>query len=295
MTGVAHRYVSTNGVRLHVAEAGPEDGPLVVLLHGFPELWYGWRKQIPFLAAAGFHVVVPDQRGYNLSDKPSRVRDYATHVLAADVVGLFDSLGAERALLVGHDWGGGVAWTVAEQHPERLAALAVLNCPHARAFREVLLRSPRQLLRSWYMAFFQLPWLPEALLGARAGAALESALTGSTSRPDVFSEADLAVYHEAWSRSGAVRAMLNWYRAGLRYPPPKRPPERIETPTLLIWGEKDTALGTELCEPIARPCTDIRVERLPDASHWVQHEEPERVNGLLLGFLSEARFTAGHT
>ncbi len=291
MDGVAHRFISTNGVKLHVAEAGPQEGPLVVLLHGFPELWYGWRRQIPALAAAGFRVLVPDQRGYNLSDKPPRVRDYATHVLAEDVVGLFDALGCERALLVGHDWGGGVAWTLAEQHPERLKALAVLNCPHGRAFQEVLRRSPRQLLRSWYMGFFQLPWLPEATLGAGGAARLERAMTGSASRPDVLSQEDLAVYREAWSQPGALRAMLNWYRAGLRHPPPSPQGEMIETPTLLIWGEKDTALGAELIEPIARHCSEIRVERLAEASHWVQHEEHERVNELLAAFLGEHRAT----
>ncbi len=284
MSETTHRLIATNGVRLHVAEAGPSDGPVVVLLHGFPEFWYAWRRQIPALASAGFRVVAPDQRGYNLSDKPDRVRDYATHVLADDVVGLFDALGVERALLVGHDGGGGVAWTVAEQHPERLRALAVLNCPHGRAFAEVLRRSPRQLLRSWYMAAFQVPALPEAFLGARDGARLGHALR-STARPGAFSDADLRRYHQAWRQPGALRAMLHWYRAGLRHPGPPPVTEKIETRTLLLWGERDTALGTELIEPIVRRCADIRVERLPAASHWLQHEEPERVNELLVDFL----------
>lgn len=284
MSDIVQRFIPTNGIRLHVAEAGPEDGPLVVLLHGFPEFWYGWRRQIPALAAAGFRVLAPDQRGYNLSDKPPRTRDYSTDRLAADVVGLFDALGEERAFLVGHDWGGGVAWTVAQQYPERLRALAVLNCPHVRAFQEVLRRSPRQLLRSWYMAAFQVPWVPEAILGAGRAARLERAMA-STARPGAFREDDLARYREAWLQAGALTAMLNWYRAGLRHPTPIPTDRNIETPTLLIWGERDTALGTELIEPITRPCTDIRVERLPDATHWVQHEEPERVNALLIDFL----------
>lgn len=284
---ITHRMIPTNGLRLHVAEAGPTDGPLVVLLHGFPEFWYGWRRQIPALAAAGFHVVAPDQRGYNLSDKPPAVRDYATHTLAADVVGLFDALGAERACLVGHDWGGGVAWTVAEQHPERLHALAVLNCPHGQAFQEVLWRSPRQALRSWYMAAFQIPWLPEKLLGAQGARRLGGAMRG-TARRGAFSREDMARYREAWLQPGALTAMINWYRAGLRYPPPKSP-AAIEPPTLLIWGEQDTALGTEFIEPITRPCADIRVARIPEASHWVQHEEPEQVNALLTEFLGSVR------
>ncbi len=280
---ITHRFIPTNGVRLHVAEAGPQDGPLVVLLHGFPEFWYGWRRQIPALAAAGFHVVAPDQRGYNLSDKPAAVQDYATQILAADVVGLFDACGADRALLVGHDWGGGVAWTVAEQHPDRLRALAVLNCPHGQALREVLGRSPRQALRSWYMAAFQIPWLPEKLLGARGARRLGRAMRG-TARRGTFSREDMTRYQEAWLQPGALTAMINWYRAGLRHPAP-RSPAAIEPPTLLIWGEQDTALGTEFIEPICRPCADIRVERLPDASHWVQHEEPDAVNALLVEFL----------
>ncbi len=280
---ITHRFIPTNGVRLHVAEAGPQDGPLVVLLHGFPEFWYGWRRQIPALAAAGFHVVAPDQRGYNLSDKPAAVQDYATQILAADVVGLFDACGADRALLVGHDWGGGVAWTVAEQHPDRLRALAVLNCPHGQALREVLGRSPRQALRSWYMAAFQIPWLPEKLLGARGARRLGRAMRG-TARRGTFSREDMTRYQEAWLQPGALTAMINWYRAGLRHPAP-RSPAAIEPPTLRIWGEQDTALGTEFIEPICRPCADIRVERLPDASHWVQHEEPDAVNALLVEFL----------
>ena len=285
MTKVTHRFIATNGVSLHIAEAGPQDGPLVVLLHGFPEFWYGWRRQIPALATAGYHVVAPDQRGYNLSDKPPKVRDYATQALASDVVGLFDALGAERAFLVGHDWGGGVAWTVAEQHPERLRALAVLNCPHGRAFQEVLRKSPRQVLRSWYMGAFQMPWLPEKLLGAKGARRLGGAMRG-TARRGAFSREDMEQYREAWLQPGALTAMINWYRAGLRYPPPKHT-NAIEPPTLLIWGEQDTALGTEFIDPIARPCRDIRVERLPDASHWVQHEEPDQVNRLLLEFLRD--------
>lgn len=272
-------------VRLHYVEAG--EGPLVVLLHGFPEFWFGWRSQIPALAEAGFHVVAPDMRGFNLSSRPASVAAYDIDRLAADVRDLIRERGSARAFLVGHDWGGAVAWATASNHPDVVERLAVLNVPHPRRMLHGL-RRPRQLLRSWYMFFFQLPWLPELLLRARGWQGLRQGLSDAA-RPDAFSPQDVARYVEAWSQPGAVTAMLNYYRAVFRQTP-KRAEARIrplEAPTLVIWGERDRHLGAELAEPDRADVPNLeRVVRLPDASHWVQHDEPERVTELLVDFFA---------
>jgi pimeloyl-ACP methyl ester carboxylesterase len=283
--GVADRWVEVNGVRLHCVEAGV--GPLVVLLHGFPEFWYAWRHQIPVLAAAGYRVVVPDLRGYNSSDKPPRVRDYRPSVLAQDVADLIVALGASSASVAGHDWGGAVAWLLAIQHPQRIQRLVVLNAPHPIRFVRGL-RSPRQLRRSWYILAFQLPWLPERLARARDFQGLRRTLRNQPLRPDAFTPQDIERYVAAAAQPGAMRAAINYYRAAVRTNPLAqwRSWRRIQAPTLIIWGEQDRYLGRELAEPDRAWVPDVRVERIAQASHWVQADAPERVNQLMLDFLT---------
>jgi epoxide hydrolase 4 len=278
--------VSSNGVSLHVARAGPADGRLVLLLHGFPEFWYSWRSQIPALAQAGFRVWAPDQRGYNLSEKPRRVGDYRLETLAADVVGLIKAAGVERADVVGHDWGGAVAWQVAMDYPDCVRRLVVLNCPHPRIMRRHLLRSPRQMIRSSYILAFQVPWLPERLARFGNGRPLIRAMQKS-SRPGTFSTSEFEEYRKAWSMPGAMRSMLNWYRALVRHPPMTSGNGRISVPTLLIWGAKDKFLGLEMAQPSIDLCDRGRLVVLDDATHWVQHEDSLRVNDLLVRFLSD--------
>jgi pimeloyl-ACP methyl ester carboxylesterase len=272
-------------IRLHVVEAGPEDGPLVVLLHGFPEFSYGWRKQIGPLAAAGFRVVAPDQRGYGLSDKPQGLDAYNLDLLAGDVVGLIDALGYNRAHLVGHDWGGNIAWWVGIKHAERLDRLALLNIPHPTVLRRTLRQSAAQKARSSYAAFFQLPGLPELLLRGRSHALLARSLVRS-SRPGTFTPEELAVYRAAWARPGALTGMLNWYRAAVRRPPARPASRRVTVPTLLIWGAGDRFLGREMAQPSIEMCDQGRLVFLEEATHWVQHEEPDRVNRLLIEHLT---------
>jgi epoxide hydrolase 4 len=273
-----------NGVRLHYVEAG--SGPLVVLLHGFPEFWYAWRHQIPALAAAGFHVVAPDMRGYNLSEKPPGVAAYAVDVLVEDVRALIGHFGAERATVVGHDWGGGVAWGVAMNRPEVVKNLIVLNAPHPAAFLREL-RSPGQILRSSYMLFFQLPWLPEATFRANNFALLERTLRTDPVRPEAFDNRDIRRYKRALAQPGALTATINYYRALLRERPRETlsEPPTIARPTLLIWGDRDRYLGTNLTEGLDRWVTDLRVEHIPDASHWIMADRPERVNDLMIEFM----------
>jgi epoxide hydrolase 4 len=283
--GPEFETIATNGVRLNVARAGPEAGRLVILLHGFPEFWYGWRHQIGPLAEAGHRVLAPDQRGYNLSDKPGGIASYAIDVLARDVVGLIDAAGRDRATLVGHDWGGGVAWWTAIAHRDRVDRLAILNAPHPVAFQRLLTSSASQLIKSWYMFAFQVPRLPEAALRRKNWRGLARGLS-ATSRPGMFSEEDLDRYREAWSRPGAITAMIHWYRAALRARPPLPNDTRVEAPTLLIWGARDRFIRREAAELSLSRCDRGRLEMIDEATHWVQHEEPGRVNRLLLDFLA---------
>jgi epoxide hydrolase 4 len=282
---VLHREAVVNGVRLHYVEAGA--GPLVVLLHGFPEFWYSWRYQIPALAAAGYRVVAPDMRGYNTSAKPPGVRSYMIETLTDDVAGLIHHLGERSAVVAGHDWGGGVAWYLPMRHPATVDKLIVLNAPHPAAFAREL-RHPAQLLRSSYMLFFQLPWLPEAVFRAGGYALLEHTLRTEPVRPGAFGEEDIPRYKCALSRPGALTATLNYYRALFRRDPREamQPPPAITCPTLLIWGERDRYLGVDLTRGLERWVPDIRVERIANASHWVQIDAPERVNELMLQFLA---------
>jgi pimeloyl-ACP methyl ester carboxylesterase len=281
---MAHRSVDVHGLRLHCVEAGT--GPLVVLLHGFPEFWYAWRHQIPALADAGYRVVAPDLPGYNTSDKPPRVRDYRPEVLAQEVADLIVALGADSAAVAGHDWGGALAWLVAMHHPERVQRLVVLNAPHPIRFRKGL-RSLQQLRRSWYIFAFQLPWLPERLIAARDFQALRWALGRQPTRLGAFTAQDIDRYVAAAAQPGALRAAINYYRAAVRANPLAQVHtlSRVDIPTLVIWGDQDRYLGRELAEPDRTWVPEVRVERIAEASHWVQADAPERVNQLMMDFL----------
>lgn len=279
--------IVTNGIRLHVVTAGPAGGPLVLLLHGFPEFWVAWRKQIPYFADRGYRVLVPDQRGYDRSDKPAGLSAYRLDALAGDVVGLIDAAGAERAFVVGHDWGGVVALWTAIRHPQRVRRLVVLNCPHWRAMRRELRRNRAQRWKSWYMLFFQLPWLPE-WLARRADARMLADALVRTSRPGTFSAADLAEYRRAWAQPGALTGMINWYRALVQRPPRFPADGRIRVPTLLLWGARDAFLERGLAQATVEQCADGELIYLDEATHWLQHEEPERVNALIDAFLRRA-------
>ncbi|OLB16812.1 MAG: alpha/beta hydrolase [Acidobacteria bacterium 13_2_20CM_2_57_6] len=269
-------------VSLHAVAAGPNDGPVVVLLHGFPEFSYGWRQQIEPLAATGFRVVVPDQRGYNLSSKPSGVAAYALAELVSDVIAIADQLGREKIFLAGHDWGAAVAWSAALLHPQRISKLAVLNVPHPSVMRKFLSTRPRQLLRSWYMFFFQLPWLPEIFFSAFNFRIVSRSLLRS-SRPGTFSTEDLAQYRAAWSQPGALTGMINWYRALFRARV-KFSDNIVRVPTRILWGDRDAFLLAEMARESLRYCTNAELFTFANATHWLQHEEAARVSELLIDF-----------
>ncbi len=282
--GMRHEYALINGIRMHYVERG--SGPLLVLLHGFPEFWYSWRHQIEALSRQ-FRVVAPDQRGYNLTEKPGGIAAYAIDRLTADVAALVRHLGETEAVIVGHDWGGGVAWTFAMQYPEMTRRLIVLNCPHPAALRRGL-RTLKQLRKSWYIFFFQLPFLPELAFRARNYRAIERALRGWAIRRGTFSDDDIRAYKDAAAQPGALTAEINWYRAafraGLRGTDPM---PAIPAKTLLIWAENDVALGKELTYDMEQWVPDLTVRYIPNTSHWVLQEQPELVNSYISGFLSD--------
>jgi len=275
--------VDTNGISLHTRQAGPKDGPLVVLLHGFPEFWDGWHRQITPLADAGYRVVAPDQRGYNRSDKPDGVDSYHIKELAADVIGLIDAADRETAAVAGHDWGAAVAWWLALSYPARIDSLTAVNVPHPTVMENTLRRSLSQLRKSWYMIAFQFPVLPETIATANNCRVLQRGLTES-SRPGTFSATDLRRYREAWTQPGAVTAMINWYRAMGRYRP--RPPrKRVSVPTLVMWGRQDEFLESAMAEESLDHCDSGQLETFPSATHWVLHERPEETAEALLAHL----------
>jgi len=286
--GVEHEFVRANGLRFHVATCGAGDR-LALCLHGFPECWYSWRNQMPLLAELGFRVWAPDLRGYGETDRPGRVQDYAIERLLEDAAGLIDAAGARSTLLIGHDWGGIIAWYFALRRVRPLARLVVMNLPHP-AVIERALRHWWQLRRSWYVFFFQLPRLPEALLRARDYRAIGEAFRAMAVDKSRFPDAVLRVYRAAAARPGALTAMLNYYRALLRgsgrrqralgYP-------LIETPTLLLWGEEDRALAKATTYGTERYVPNLTLRYLPAVSHWIQQEAPETVNAMLWAWLSD--------
>jgi len=283
--GITHRHYQLDQVRLHCAEMGPRDGAPVILLHGFPSFWYGWCHQLPALAEAGFRVIAPDMRGYGSSDKPGGVANYRVEVLAADIAQLIGALGHERARVVGHDWGGLVAWWLAMLHPEQLTKLSVMNCPHP-SHGIAMLTSLRQLRKSWYMLYFQLPGLPEQTLAANDFAGIRRVLRRDPARADAFTDEDIDRHVEACRGDGPT-TMINYYRALFRRSPWKvqRKLRPIDVETQVIWGAQDRYLGVEFAEPPAGWVRGLRFDVLDDASHWVQADRPERVNELLLDFL----------
>jgi len=287
---IEHARIDCGELRLHCVLAGDPGAPLVVLLHGFPESWYSWRHQIPALAER-FRVAVPTLRGYGQSDRPTRLDAYAMPRLTGDVRGLITALGHADAAVVGHDWGGGIAWSFAIDHPDACRKLVVCNCPHPAIFQHALRSSPRQMLRSWYMLFFQIPRLPEWLLTRNHLAAIERGFRSMVVRRDrgVFSDADLVEMKRVFDPPGAMRAAIDYYRAQVRnpaYTARYSMDSRIHCPTMLVWAEDDVALGKELTvgtEALIDAPFTLRL--VPECSHWVQQERPDEVNAALLEFL----------
>jgi pimeloyl-ACP methyl ester carboxylesterase len=284
--GFESKWFDLPGLRLHAAVAGPADGPLALLLHGFPEFWFSWRKQIPALAEAGYRVIAPDQRGYNLSDKRP---PYDIFTLVQDAANLVAACGRPDAFVVGHDWGAMIAWSLAILRPERVKKLAILNVPHPALVAGGLGSAGlKQALKSWYVYFFQLPYLPEAALRGRNYAGMRRSMRSSAT-PTTFTSRELDCYRDAWAQPGALSASIGWYRAlGRLMLSPRRRAlvQRVSAPTLIQWGEQDVALEVSLAVKSVDWCDRCELVRYPQATHWVHEELPVEVNRRLLAFLA---------
>lgn len=283
------QFITVGDVQLHVVMAGNPEGEPIVLLHGFPEFWYGWRNQIPYLVEKGYRVIIPDQRGYNLSDKPKGVSNYKLDTLAQDIINLANVLGYEKINLVGHDWGAIVAWWVASRYPDRLTKLGILNVPHPSVMINQWSKGNiSQWLKSWYIGFFQLPFIPETLVSLGDYSVFEQAIRQS-GHPNTFTDDDIEAYRRAWSQPNAVTSMVNWYRAIARsgMDSSLRKKHRIIVPTLMLWGEQDQFLGKELAKPSIDLCLDGELVYFPNATHWIQHDASEAVNEELHRFFSQ--------
>ncbi|PSB24552.1 alpha/beta fold hydrolase [Stenomitos frigidus] len=282
-----HHFVETNRIRLHYVTQG--DGELVLLLHGFPEFWYAWRFQIPALARH-FKVVVPDLRGYNESDKPASGYDLDT--LSADIQGLIESLGYARAHIVGHDWGGTIAWHLAQKFPQYLNRLAILNAAPPQRFLQEMVGNLDQLRRSWYVLAFQVPGIPEWLIQQNLKEFLNNLLQGQAVRKGAFSNEETKLYQSALEKPGALSAALNYYRQMLSpwswLKEFGRTPNLVTAPTLVLWGEEDSLLSQNLIKELDQFVqAPFRLTLVPHCGHWIQQEAPQTVNRELLSFLRQ--------
>lgn len=291
MFEIESQEVRANGLRFHVQTCGARDSrKLALCLHGFPELSYSWRHQLPALAEQGYLAWGPDLRGYGRSERPTRMNDYAIELLMEDVGQLIDASGTDSTLLLAHDWGGVIAWQFAIHQIRALDRLVIMNLPHPAVVANQE-RNFRQLLRSWYILFFQIPWLPEFLLGLGGARAIGDSFHNMAVHKERFPEEVLEVYREAARQPGALTAMVNYYRAYIRGGGARRQRElgypALETPTLMLWGEQDAALGKELTYGTDRHVRNLTLRYLPNASHWVQQDDPESVNEMLRAWLQD--------
>lgn len=280
---ISFRYIQTNGIKLHIAEAGEQGNPVLILLHGFPEFWYAWIHQIEFFAAQGFHVIAPDQRGYNLSDKPKGVKSYGLDTLCEDIIGLMDSEKVEKCHLIGHDWGAMVTWLLGMKYPERFYKIGILNVPHPTVMKRNLKEDKAQRKKSAYMFFFQIPFLPEYILQKNNFLYLVKTLKKRTKK-GAFNDIELDIYREAWGQKGALTSILNWYRGMFRAAPARGKTNKISIPAHIFWGENDYVLGRNLAEQSLKYLENGHLT-FYDATHWIMHEIPEKLNKDLLKFL----------
>ncbi len=278
-------FIKTNGINLHYVSQG--EGKLMLMLHGFPEFWYSWRYQIAEFAA-NYRVVALDLRGYNDSDKPKDISAYKMSQLLADVKGVINGLGYEDCILVAHDWGGAIAWNFAYEYPAKIEKLIVMNLPHPAKFLEGL-KTLRQLQKSWYIFAFQIPWLPELIFQANNYQAIASTFINMAIDKSAFPPEVLAQFQNAAAKPGALTAMINYYRANFELFSHKTTKNWsvLNIPTLMIWGEEDTALGKELTYGTSLYVRDLEIKYIQDCSHWVQQERPKLVNQYMRSFLNK--------
>lgn len=288
-------YIEINGLKIHYVKSGTE-GKTILFLHGFPEFWYMWHKQLEEFGR-DHTAIAMDMRGFNLSDKPPNVDDYKTSHLVSDIKAMLERFSPGRkAILVAHDWGGAVAWAFALTHPELLEKLIIINSPHPAVFLRELRNNPEQQKASAYMLMFRKPEA-EALLSANNYAGLAKAVFDSSTRPEAYTDDDRRAYLAAWAQPGALTGGLNYYRASKIGPPSPVDPQLgavtfadassfvVKVPTLVVWGEMDRALLTGCLDGLEQFVPDLTLKRVPDGSHWVVHEKPELVNNYIRQFI----------
>lgn len=284
MNDYESKYIDLKDITLHMKVAGDAAGEPVILLHGFPEFWYGWRHQIEALANEGYRVIVPDQRGYNKSGKPDGTDAYHIDKLRDDVIGIMDHFGIDQANVAGHDWGGAVGWHLAGTRPRRVKKFIAVNIPHPAVMPEAVKKYPKQIFKSLYIGFFQIPGAPEKMLSMNGYQYMARALT-ATSRKNTFSKEDIECYKASWAEDGALTGMLNWYRAA---PKSMRALQKdVAVPTQIIWGTGDQFLSKELAEESFKLSASGDIAWIEAATHWVMHERPEIVNRHMLRFLKK--------
>ena len=283
---VVSRFYSVNNVTLHVKEAGNTSSPAILFLHGFPSFWYSWQAQINFFAAKDYHVIVPDQRGYNESTKPVDINDYRLTILVEDIVQLLFIMNVKQTCLAAHDWGGIVAWALLKKHPDLIVKAVIINAPYLPAYAKF---SFSQLIRSWYVFFFQLRRLPEWLLKRNNFSVLADMMITS-SLPNTFSQEDIFLYKQAWQKGNSLTAMINWYRAIAKYRKDTKAifgvRKPIEVPVLVLWGMKDNFLKKESGICPSKHCTYFAIKEYEDATHWLPMEKSEEVNEEILHFIT---------
>lgn len=283
--------IPANGIHFEIATLGAGDR-LALCLHGFPEHACSWRHQMPLLARLGYRVWAPNLRGYGGTDSPLPVSAYKTRTLVEDVAALIRAANARETLVLAHDWGGALAWSLAMEQPQLIHRLVMLNMPHPACFAREL-RRPAQLLKSWYIFFFQLPWLPEFLLGLGQGRSTASVIRRASRNPERFPDEVLEIYRANAARAGGLTGMINWYRAMFRGGALRRFRSGnipvIHIPTLFLWGDADVALGIGTARGTEQYVSDLTFRILPGVSHWSQQEAPEAVNAMLEAWLSGRR------
>jgi len=283
-----HGFARLKRIKLHYVAKGSESKPLMLFLHGFPEFWYSWRHQLKEFGG-DYRAVAVDMRGYGESDKPRAIKDYTMDKLVADIKELIPALGHEKCILVGHDWGGAVAWSFAHMYPNLVEKLIVCNCPHFNAFEKLVQKDKKQFLMSWYMMFFQMPCVPEAMMRSQDLKFLDQAFLGKRMgvRPGKMSQDDMEMFKYNYSQEDALRGPIHYYRANLRYLIPLQyPSKKVQVPSLMVWGTNDAALSVKLADMTGDCVEDYRVRLVHGASHWVQQEEPEEVNKYIRQFVT---------
>ena len=285
MSTITHDFITIKDIKLHIAHAGPKDGQLILFLHGFPENWAEWTKQLLFFSKKGFFAISIDQRGYNLSDKPKYTHNYRIDRLALDVIQVANYYGRKKFILVGHDWGANVAWWTALRYPSSVLKLVIINVPHPLIMKKILYSYPKQIFRSWYIFFLQIPLISEFFVSFNKGIVLYYLVKSSAIKGSI-PENLLSYYRNSWCRSN-VLSMINWYRGMKLGGDSKLSSIKVIPKTLLLWGLKDRFIVSEAVKPSLKLCKEPKCLVFPLNTHWLVHEQSAKVSKYIFEFTKQ--------